>query len=179
MRYAMAPLRRIPVPLRRSIGLLLIALCALPCAFAVKQHKPGRADQQSIEAIERQIRTALLSGDVTILDRVLADDFLGISSNGTLSNKQQYVSRIVKHEHAFQRIDVKETKVRVQRTSAVVTSLANVAGDFDGKPMQGVFRYTRVYEKQGNGLWRVINFEATRVSGPNGGDLRNGIPLRR
>lgn len=142
-------------------------------------HRSTRADQQAIELIENQIRASLLSGDTANLEKVLSEDFLSISSNGTLSDKQQYLRRIGKHEHAFSRIDITDTKLRLQASSAVVTSLANVTGNLSGTPMQGTFRYTRVYGKQPNGSWKVTNFEATRVSGPNGSDLRNGMPVRR
>ncbi len=183
MRYAM--------PMRiRSSARLLLGICLLgalgvvvaPCAhaFSIKPHRTGKADQQAISGIEDQIRSALLSGDSGMLDKVLADDFLGISANGTLSDKQQYLRRIGKHEHQFTRIDTLERKIRIQPSTAVVTTTVNVVGKLDGAPIAGVFRYTRVYARQTGGIWKVINFEATRVSGTNGsGDLNRGIPVRR
>lgn len=160
---------------------LLVLVGSLHPAFAltIHTHKAPRSDQRAIEHLEQQIRTSLLAGDAATLDRLLADDFLGISSNGTLSNKQQYLRRLSKREHTFTRIDVLDTKFRFQPSSAVVTSLSSVAGVLDGLPTQGTFRYTRVYRRQTNGSWKVINFEATRVSGPSGADLRNGIPMPR
>ena len=169
--------------LRIAIAVGLLCTVAAPCqpalALTIKAHKIGRSDQHTIERMEQQIRASLLAGDTAGLDHLLADDFLSISSNGTLSNKQQYLERISRREHTFTRIDVLDTKFRFQPSSAIVTSLSNVAGLLDGVPMQGTFRYTRVYSRRTGGAWKVVNFEATRVSGPGEGDLRKGTPMRR
>ena len=175
-----------PMPICRSVRLLL-AVCLTGAAAVVvvprlhaasiRPHRNGKLDQQAIFGIEDQIRVALLAGDSTVLDRVLADDFLGISANGTLSDKQQYLRRIGKREHSFTRIDTVERKIRLQPATAIVTTTANVTGNLDGLPIAGMFRYTRVYARQPSGNWRVINFEATRVSGLGGSDLNRGIPV--
>ena len=176
-----------PMRLRTTARLLLavfllgaLGVVAGPRAHAlsIKPHRTGKADQQAISGIEDQIRTALLTADSSVLDRVLADDFLSISANGTLSDKQQYLRRIGKHEHQFTRIDTLERKIRIQPSTAIVTTTVNVLGKLDGSPIAGVFRYTRVYARQPGGVWKVINFEATRVSGAKGsGDLNRGVPV--
>lgn len=176
-----------PMPICRPVRLLL-AVCLMGaacvvgvprlCAASIRPHRNTKLDQQAIFGIEDQIRAALLAGDSSVLDRVLADDFLGISANGTLSDKQQYLRRITKHEHSFTRIDTVERKIRLQPATAIVTTTANVNGNLDGLPIAGTFRYTRVYARQPTGNWRVINFEATRVSGLGGADLNRGIPVR-
>ncbi len=182
MRYAMR--MRLCSPARLLLAVCLTgALCvgAVPQlhAFSIKPHRTGKADQQAIAGIEDQIRTAILTGDSGILDRVLADDFLGISANGTLSDKQQYMRRIGKHEHQFTRVDTIDRKIRIQPSTAIVTTTVNVLGKLDGTPIAGIFRYTRVYARQPSGTWKVINFEATRVSGlKDNGDLNRGIPVR-
>lgn len=177
-----------PMPNCRTVRLLLAAclagavcVVALPRAqaFSIRPHRTGKIDQQAIFGIEDQIRSALLAGDSSTLDKVLAEDFLGISSNGTLSDKQQYLRRISKHEHNFSRIDTVERKIRLQPATAIVTTMANVTGNLDGMPIAGIFRYTRVYARQPGGNWKVINFEATRVSGRGGPDLNRGIPVGR
>ena len=183
MRYAMAPLTRTPIGCRIVIAMLIVLSAGglQPSAGAsVRLHKPGRAEQRTIEKLEDQVRDSLLSGNTANLDKVMSDDFVGISSNGTMSDKQQYLRRISTHEHTFSRIDVIERKVRFRTSSAIVTTLANVSGVLDGVAMHGTFRYTRVYERQANGSWVLVNFEATRVSGPTTvSDLHNGTPVKR
>jgi ketosteroid isomerase-like protein len=51
-------------------------------------------------------------------------------------------------------------------TTAIVTSRADVDGTNDGMPMHGTYRYTRVYSRTPSGIWKITNFEATRVGPP-------------
>jgi hypothetical protein len=65
----------------------------------------------------------------------------------------------------------------VQTSAAVVVSQVRVVGQLDGHPVNGVFRYTKVYGRMPNGQWHVLNLEATRVSGPDEMGMHRGMPL--
>lgn len=182
MRYAMsAPSTHTSFRLSIAVALAILPVC-LPTsasAFGLHPHRNSHAEQQIVEKLEDQIRLALLAGDAVALDKILADDFLGISANGTLSDKQQYMRRIGKREHQFSRIDVTDRKVRLQPASAIVVTTAQVAGKLDNVPLAGTFRYTRVYSQAPNGTWKLRNFEATRVSGNAMDELNRGTPILR
>lgn len=163
--------------------LLSVAMLNPLFARAEKKVKPPRenrrADSHEIENLEAQWRSALIKGDPSVIEGMLADDFLGISSTGTLSDKQQYLHRISARVNQFSTIDLVDLKVRVQPTSAIAVSQAHVVGSIDGHTVDGTFRYTKVYGRSPAGQWRVLNFEATRVSGPSmgGEDMKRGLPL--
>ncbi len=183
MRYAMTKARRSDARTILPIIAAAALLCMVPSAasgLAIRTHRPNRSEQQQISQIEEDLRTALLAGDGAIVEKYLADDFMGISSNGKVSDKQQYVRRVIRHENRFVSIDVVDRKVRLQPPStAVVISTVNITGSLDGATTHGTFRYTRVYNRQASG-WKVVNFEATRVSGtPASEDLKRGIPVTR
>ncbi len=182
MRYAMIAMPRRPFPIVAA-ALLSVTLWILHVrpafSLAIRPHNAAHMEQQVVEQLEDQIRRALLSGDAPTLDKVLADDFLGISANGTLSNKQQYLRRIGKREHQFSKIDVIERKVRVQPASAIVVTTADVVGKLDSVNIDGIFRYTRVYSRDPGGPWKLRNFEATRVSGQAADELHRGTPMAR
>ncbi len=147
--------------------------------LGIRPHRPGHSEQQQVLRVEDEVRRALLAADSGTLDRLLADDFLGISANGTLSDKQQYLRRIGKKEHQFSRIDVTDSKIRVQPNSAIVVSTAEVTGKLDTSPINGTYRYTRVYSREQDGSWKLRNFEATRVSGAAQDEMRHGVPVRK
>ena len=145
-----------------------------------KQHKENRrSESHQIEALEEQWRDALLKNDATLIDKMTTDDFLSITSNGTLSDKQQYLHRISSHVNEFSTFDLQVLKVRLQPGSAPATSQTHVIGKLDGRPVDGIFRYTKVYTRSANGAWRVANFEVTRVSPGGSGDpgMERGMPL--
>lgn len=172
---------------RRCTALAIVCalLAAGTClrANAVKPAKPHketkRSESREIESLEEQWRDALLKNDATVIDKITTDDFLAISSNGTLSDKQQYLKRISSRVNQFSSFELQILKVRVQPGSAIATSQAHVVGTLDARPVDAVFRYTKVYTRTPGGSWHVANFEVTRVShGAGGGDgMERGMPL--
>ena len=173
---------------RQVLALTVLCACvggaaSCLCASAERLAKPHketrRYDSHQIEALEEQWREALLKNDSSIIDKLTTDDFLSITSNGTLSDKQQYLHRISSHVNDFSTIDLQVLKVRLQAGSAIATSQTHVVGKLDGRPVDAIFRYTKVYTRSPNGVWRVANFEVTRVSGWGAGDtgMERGMPL--
>ncbi len=183
MRYAM-PFRH---PYRRRSLQIAAVLLVVWCggAFAISPiHgvKPGRhSDRSTIERMENQWRTAILQGDVAALDRLVADDFLSISSNGTLMDKQEFLRRASTRKRTVTRLDISETKIRMRQDSAIVTSRADVEGKDEEGALRGVFRYTRVYIRLPNSGWKISNFEITRVrdADATGPELHPGVPVQR
>jgi ketosteroid isomerase-like protein len=182
---------RLPSPFQPSrfvagVCLLGLAVWIVPCVHAENQqgkaHKPHRenkrADTREIESLESQWRDAMVKADTASLDKLLADDFFGISSNGMVSDKQQYLHRMTARENQFTSIDLMDLKVRMKQTTAISVSQARVVGILDGRHINGVFRWTKVYGREA-GAWRVLNYEATRVSGPSAEepDMHQGKPM--
>jgi ketosteroid isomerase-like protein len=152
-----------------TIALVLAISASAAHAFGV--HTPQGKEKQQIEKLEQQWRTATLSGDTGTLDKMLAEDFVGISWNGEVSTKAMQIDRIRTRTFALTRLDLTDSKVKLLGRVAIVTSLAQVTGTSDGADMTGTFRYTRVYQRLPNGTWQITNFEATRV--PDGTEHRH------
>lgn len=162
---------------RRTPVAMLSAVCltGLLCGTGVAERKAKpaktkpvkesrRAETRDIESLEEQWRTAIVSGDAAFMEQLLADDFLAISARGTLLDKEQYVNRISTHATKLSSMDLMDLKIRVQPGSAVAVSQARINGMLEGRPIEGVFRYTKVYTRTPGGTWHMTNFEATRVS---------------
>ena len=153
--------------------LALAVLCAFVgagCLYAraekrVKPHKENRrSDSHQIESMEEQWRDAVLKNASAALEKMTTDDFL---------------KRIGSHVNQFSTFELMVLKVRVQPGSAIATSQTHIVGTLDGRPVDAIFRYTKVYTRVAGGPWRVANFEATRVSRPRAGDsgMDRGMPL--
>ncbi len=141
--------------------LVLVALAAPRQAFASRhQHHEAR---QEIEGLESQWRAATLASDLSAMDRLLSDDYVGISWNGQVNTKAMQIDRLRNRTFILTRLDLYDSKVRVVGDVAIVTARAEVQGTSDNSPMNGTFRYTRVYQKLPTGAWKITNFEATRV----------------
>jgi ketosteroid isomerase-like protein len=117
--------------------------------------------------METQWRDAQLTGNVSEMEKLLSDDYFGISMTGQVNTKAQQLERMRTRTLMLSRIDLSDVKVKLIGTTAVVTSRAVVEGMNDGLPMRGSFRYTRVYQRTSAGQWKITNFEATRLARAN------------
>jgi ketosteroid isomerase-like protein len=129
---------------------------------------PKRKDQykHQVEKLEEVWRIAQLNGDVDAMDKLLSDDYVGITMSGQVVTKMQQLDRMRKRSMVLNKIALDDVKVKLIGTTAIVTSRAEVEGTDNGAPMVGNFRYMRVYSRTLSGTWKITNFEATRVGPP-------------
>jgi ketosteroid isomerase-like protein len=156
-------------------GLLAAVSLALP-GHADAQHPRHKDDyKHQVEKLEETWRVAQLNDDIDSMDRLLSDDYVGITMNGQVVTKMQQLDRMRTRTLMLTKIQLEDVKVRLIGMTAVVTSLAEVDGTNDGTPMHGNYRYMRVYSRLPSGTWKITNFEATRVGEPR---PRGGRPPR-
>ena len=172
-----------PTHVRKLIGgsflppIILMAVALLPMVPAVASWDHHRDEKAEIIELEQQWRTATLNSDVPAMDKLLSEDYVGISWTGQVNNKMSQLDRIRLHHLTVTRMDISDVKVKIVGAVAIVTSSAEVEGVNDSSPMSGTFRYTRVYQQLPNGGWKITNFEATRVpNGPRGRGRRMPPP---
>jgi ketosteroid isomerase-like protein len=134
-------------------------------AFAALPHHPNHELHKEIEALEVQWRQAQLSNDVDAMDRLLADDYIGINANGMIETKSDALASRRAGTLHITSLDLSDLKVRVYGNTAVVTSRADLEGNSGQKSISGRYRYTRVYTRQA-GQWKIVSFEASRIEEP-------------
>jgi ketosteroid isomerase-like protein len=141
---------------------LTVGLIALP--MHAGPHRGARTMRDQIEALETQWKKAILANDTETMDHLLSEDYLGITANGQVVTKPQQLDRMRTHNFAVNSLDVSDVKIKlISQHAAIVTSLAQVDGTNDGRPLHGSFRYTRVYQRIPSDGWKITSFEATRV----------------
>jgi ketosteroid isomerase-like protein len=152
-----------------SIVLMTVVVWAAPgfcSSWNQPLHEKKHAAKQQVEALEEQWRQAQLGGDVATMDKLLSDDYIGISMTGQVNTKMQQLDRMRSHKVALTKLDLGERQVKLIGSIAIVTSRAEVEGTNDGAAIKGTYRYTRVYQRIPSGAWKITSFEATRVPGP-------------
>ncbi len=117
---------------------------------------------KEIESLEMQWRDAEVGNNVSQMDHLLADDYIGISANGTVETKTQELAQRRTGTVRIQSLDITDLKVRVFGDTAVVTSKAELTGVNGQSDISGNYRYTRVYNKR-LGHWKIVSFEASRI----------------
>jgi len=161
-----------PIRFRRRNPGLAIAVAFVVAAGVVPSCAGGASLAQKheirheIDQLEDEWRDAILSGDVKRLGSLLADDYMAITPNGTLQSRDETLQILRSGRMHFTSISITDRKVRFYGATAVVTSLANIEANTPDGPMTGDFRYTRVYVRNAQGLWKIVSFEASRVRPP-------------
>lgn len=145
-------------------GCLLVGLAAPVRALSVPHRGPKHEYQKEVEQLEDKWRNAQLKGDAAAMDELLDDEYIGITANGLVTTKAQQLERVRAHRVQLNKLDFSDVKVKILGETAVVTCLAEVEGENDGVAIHGMYRYTRVYARLANGSWKIMNFEATRIT---------------
>ena len=157
-------------PAVRHIAVIL--LCALAALPAAAQHHQKKTYKQIISHLEQQWRDAVSNNDVATLERLLADDYIGISAQGMVSTKAETIARMQAHQLVVHSLEVHDEKIAIHGNTAVVTSQVDVdAVDNATSPPRAIksrFRYTRVYVRYPSGNWRITNFESTHIRDMDG-----------
>lgn len=154
---------RLVSPPMRAL-LLGLALTLIVAPLHAGPHRGTRDMRDQIIALEGQWKKAALSNDIAAMDHLLSDDYLGITASGQVVTKPQQLDRMRSHDFEITSLTVSDVKIKlISQHAAIVTSLAQVEGTNDGRPLHGAFRYTRVYQRVPNDGWRITSFEATRV----------------
>jgi ketosteroid isomerase-like protein len=147
---------------------LVIAALALTPAAVITGQGTSR-DQassvvQAIKQLDNERIRAQIGADAATLDRIYADDFIGVGPSGTVRTKAQVISDFTSGDLHFQSIVTDEVQVRVYENAAVETGLSTMSGQDKGKPIPRETRFTRVWVRQ-QGRWRLVaNHYSLRIS---------------
>jgi len=147
--------------------LFLTVLLAASLVGTIKaQELTGdKAEQvkKDVLKIEEERAQALEKGDLAVLDRILADDYVYVNVLGELNTKAQRLtntqSGISKHES----LKEDDFRVHVYGDTVVMTGRASGLVHYRGKVNNKARRFTNVYMKQG-GQWRLVAHQATTIA---------------
>ena len=108
---------------RRRAARFIVATAALMALVAggfaaVSQaphpHPRHKEDmKRQVEKLEETWRVAQLNGDVEAMDRLLSDDYIGITMNGQVVTKIQQLDRMRARTLALTKIDLDDVKVKL------------------------------------------------------------------
>jgi ketosteroid isomerase-like protein len=168
MRSSGRPIRRMLIPSTVLLTAVVMgySVPALGARWNQPLHEKKHDAKRQVEALEEQWRQAQLIGDVATMDKLLSDDYIGITMTGQVNTKTQQLDRMRMHKVALTKLDLGDRQVKLVGSIAIVTSRAEVEGTNEGAPVKGTYRYTRVYQRLPSGAWKITSFEATRVPGP-------------
>ena len=144
--------------MRRALLITVLVFAVAPTCEA-QEESPSSDQKSSVEETIRKLDNeriqAQIHADAAALDRIYADDFIGVGPSGTVRTKPQVISDFTSGDLKFQSITTDEVQVRVYENAAVETGPSTMLGQDKGKADPRDTRFTRVWVKQ-QGRWRLV-----------------------
>lgn len=144
--------------MRKIFVITVLVLTAGSIALGQKQSARGNSKEsveQAIRRLDHERIQAQIGADAVALDRIYADDFIGIGPSGTVRTKPQVIADFTSGALKFQSITTDDVQLRVYGNTVVETGRSTMIGQDKGKAVPGDNRFTRVWIKQGT-RWRLV-----------------------
>ena len=122
--------------------------------------------EQEVVRLADAWANAELRGDTTLLERILADDYIGIGPLGFMLTKQEWLARHEAGDLKYESFSLDEVKVRVYNNdAAILTGRQAQQGAYRGNSIQGQFRITLVFVQQ-QGQWQLASLQLSTIGQP-------------
>ena len=144
--------------MRQIFAIAVVAFSAAAIAYGQEQgaiRDPRRIVEQVIRKLDNERIQAQIHADVAALERIYADDFIGVGPSGTVRTKPQVILDFTSGDLRFQSITTDGIRVRVYGNAAVETGLSTMNGQDKGNAVPHDTRFTRVWVRQ-HGRWRLV-----------------------
>ena len=143
---------------------LYIALTVTCISFAFGEDQRETTNEQEVRQMIQKYRSALLQRDITMLEKIWADDYVFVNASGEVLTKAQRLSSLKSGATSLDSINQEENiTVRVYQNSAVVTSRVTLKGQYSGKQISGQYRSTLVWVK-GPAGWQLVSNQLTALA---------------
>jgi hypothetical protein len=116
------------------------------------------ADHQTVSQLvrhEQHIGRAIAEGNPSVLDDLLAAEFIATTPDGTVLTKQDVIVSLFSPAYEIESFENTDIDVRLYGDAAVVVARGIVRGRYSGQDASGQFRYTRVWAQR-DGRWSAV-----------------------
>ncbi|HEY6130300.1 MAG TPA: nuclear transport factor 2 family protein [Candidatus Acidoferrum sp.] len=142
---------------------LLGAILSVAMMFAARAQNAGNAEaERYIKESERQWAESVASGDSSVVERILADDFVGVDPDGSLYEKGKMVKDTAAAPKYFLSNHLNGVNVRFYGDAAVAQGNESWVRR-SGTPLHGRFVWTDTWIKR-KGKWQIVAAEDLTVS---------------
>ena len=142
----------------RTTFVIALALAATSTVLGQKDagNDLGKSIDQTIRQLDSVRIQAQIHADTVALNRIYADDFIGVGPSGTVRTKPQVISDFTSGGLKFQSITADDVQVRVYGNTAVQTGRSTMIGQDKNKVVPRDNRFTRVWVKL-HGSWQLVS----------------------
>ena len=128
------------------------------------RHANHEADERYIVDGERQWAESVASGDTAVVERLLAEDYLGVAPDGTLRTKQAEIAGLRSGAAQVLSNHVGDVKVRFYGDTAIAQG-AETWELRAGEPRRGRYVWTDTWLRRNN-RWQIVAAEDLTAPAP-------------
>lgn len=111
--------------------------------------------REEIIEIEKILVRGIKTSDIDLLDKLLHDDLLFIAPNGQTVTKEMDLAAHRAGQMKVEELVISFEEIKIIGDNAVAVVVYHTKGTMLGNPIQGSFRYIRIWKQFSDGL-RVI-----------------------
>jgi ketosteroid isomerase-like protein len=159
--------------LRSMASAVLCILLGAPVA-AQARHPPGAAcaadllNEETVIRVNAGYESTLRASDVDALQRLLAPDFMFITSSGEVRDRQELLRSYGAREVNLRVFTSENVRVRFRGNVSILTADITKEGDYLSGPRAGAvftgrYRFTRVYACSSGG-WQLVSTHESQLS---------------
>lgn len=137
--------------MHKSLVLALLACFVAITGVACAQEESEAA---KIRALELQLTDSYKQRQIEQLASLLDEDFVITFEDGSTLSKTGYVSFMASPSDHIETAEMNDMKIRVHRTTAVVTGTYHEKGETKGQAYDYHDRFTDIWIKK-NGKWKL------------------------
>jgi hypothetical protein len=108
--------------------------------------------KEDVTEAEKKLFSAQLISDVDVLDGLLSDELVAVAPDGQILTKEMDLSAHRAKTMTIEDASTEINEVRIIGDTALSIVTMTAKGTMMGAPLQGQFRYFRVWKRFGNAL---------------------------
>jgi Calcium/calmodulin dependent protein kinase II Association. len=141
----------------------IITLATVGMLLAVPAHaQKGMTAEQEVQKLSAQLDDAeLAKKDRATMQRLYADDYVYLHSNGRINNKSQEIAEYTSSDLNWTAHKTSDVRIRMYHDAAIMTGTQTLTGSAKGY-VSGARRFTQIWVKR-NGHWQTVGGQSTIV----------------
>jgi ketosteroid isomerase-like protein len=120
------------------------------------------SDQAALRALADGWDAAIVRKDRAAVAAAMAEDFLHIDSYGNLSNKEQFLAKLLSPALVIDPYEVDDFSIRLFGDTALISGTTQMTGLYQGQAFRTHYRFTDTYVRRQEG-WRIVHVQTTEL----------------
>jgi len=119
-------------------------------------------EQSVLIQIEKDWNQAIIAKDYQTVDKIMANDWVGIDFKGMKVTKEETLAELKSGESSNETVELGEMTVKVYGNTAVVIGSDTEKSTYHGKDSSGRYAWMDVFVKRA-GQWQVVASQSTKI----------------